>query len=71
MAHGGRANPFLAYWAAIMAVMTAYVGTLGQAVGGKRRFEGVMSKQYRMVALAIGTWVTAVLDGRHVRQGCR
>jgi hypothetical protein len=41
--------------------MTAYVGTLGQAVTGTRRFEGVMSKQYRMVALAAGTWGTLLL----------
>jgi phosphatidylglycerophosphate synthase len=54
MAHSGLANPYLGYWAAIMAVMTAYVGTLGQAVTGKRRFEGVMSKQWRMVWLCIG-----------------
>jgi len=56
VAHSGLANPFLGYWAAIMALMTAYVGTLGQAVTGKRRFVGIMSKQYRMVALAIGAW---------------
>ena len=56
VAHGGWANPFLGYWAAILAVMTAYVGTLGQAVTGRRRFEGWMSKQWRMVALAAGAW---------------
>lgn len=57
VAHSGLANPFVAYWCAILAVMTAYVGTLGQAVTGKRRFEGWMSKQYRMAVLAVGTWV--------------
>jgi len=69
VAHGGRVNPFLGYWAAIMAVMTAYVGTLGQAVAGTRRFEGVMSKQYRMVALAAGTWITAALADDHLAGG--
>jgi phosphatidylglycerophosphate synthase len=61
VAHSGWANPFLPYWAAILAVMTAYVGTLGQAVTGRRRFEGVMSKQHRMVALAVGAWVMFAL----------
>jgi phosphatidylglycerophosphate synthase len=56
VAHSGWANPFLAYWAAILAVMTAYVGTLGQAVTGRRRFEGWMSKQWRMVVLTAGAW---------------
>jgi phosphatidylglycerophosphate synthase len=61
VAHSGWVNPFLGYWAAITALMTAYVGTLGQAVTGRRRFEGVMSKQYRMVVLAVGAWVTSAL----------
>jgi phosphatidylglycerophosphate synthase len=56
VAHSGLANPILGYWAAIMAVMTAYVGTLGQAVTGKRRFEGIMSKQWRMLVLCVGAW---------------
>jgi phosphatidylglycerophosphate synthase len=65
VAHSGLANPFLAYWAAILAVMTAYVGTLGQALTGKRRFGGLMSKQYRMLVLAIGTWALfGARDGR-------
>jgi phosphatidylglycerophosphate synthase len=55
VAHSGLTNPFLAYWAAIMALMTAYVGTLGQAVTGRRRFEGMMSKQHRMMVLAAGS----------------
>jgi phosphatidylglycerophosphate synthase len=54
VAHSGLCNPFLGYWAAILALMTAYVGTLAQAVTGRRRFEGVMSKQYRMVVLCVG-----------------
>ena len=56
IAHSGLANPFLGYWAAILALMTAYIGTLGQAVTGHRRFEGLMSKQHRMLVLAVGAW---------------
>ena len=56
-AHSGLGNPFLGYWTAIFALLTAYVGTLGQAVGGRREFGGVMSKPWRMVALHLGSWL--------------
>ncbi len=58
VAHSGWMNPFLGYWAAILAVLTAYVGLFGQAVGGQREFAGIMSKPWRMVALSLGAWVT-------------
>lgn len=58
VAHSGFAAPALGYWAAIMALMTAYVGTLGQAVGAKREFGGVMAKPWRMVWLHLGAWTT-------------
>jgi hypothetical protein len=45
----------------IMALLTAYVGTLGQAVSGRREFAGVMSKPWRMVALHVGAWTTYAL----------
>jgi hypothetical protein len=51
-------NPFLGYWAAISALLTAYVGMFGQAVGVHREFSGVMSKPWRMVTLHIGAWIT-------------
>jgi phosphatidylglycerophosphate synthase len=57
VAHSGWCNPFLAYWSAIFALMTAYVGTLGQAVGVQREFSGVMSKPWRMVMLNLGAYV--------------
>lgn len=45
------------YAAAIMAILTAYVGMMGQALGGRRQFRGAMSKPWRMVALQIGAYV--------------
>jgi hypothetical protein len=53
-------NP-LTDWAAIFAVLTAYVGLFGQALGGQRQFGGIMSKPWRMVALSIGAWLTFFL----------
>ena len=58
VAHSGWMNPFLGYWAAIFALLTAYVGIFGQAVGVQREFSGMMSKPSRMVALHIGAWLT-------------
>jgi phosphatidylglycerophosphate synthase len=69
VAHSGWVSPLLGYWAALLALMTAYVGTLGQAVTGRRRFEGVMSKQYRMVVLAVGSGVT-LATGRGMDWTC-
>jgi phosphatidylglycerophosphate synthase len=57
-AHSGWMNPFVGYWAAIFALLTAYVGMFGQAVGVQREFSGVMSKPWRMVALHLGAWMT-------------
>ena len=58
VAHSGLCEVTLGYWAAIAALLTAYVGTLGQAVGTKREFIGLMSKPWRMVALHVGAWTT-------------
>ncbi|MEX0777590.1 MAG: hypothetical protein WD042_17940 [Phycisphaeraceae bacterium] len=65
VAHSGLCNPFLAYWAALLAVMTAYVGTLGQAVAGHREFAGIMSKPWRMVVLHLGAWTAFMLLWQH------
>lgn len=59
VAHSGLASPFSGYWAAIFALLTAYVGTLGQAVGVQREFSGPMSKPWRMVLLHAGSWSAA------------
>jgi len=57
VAHSGWCSPFSAYWAALLAVLTAYVGMMGQAVGVQREFSGIMAKPWRMVTLHLGAWV--------------
>jgi phosphatidylglycerophosphate synthase len=61
VAHSGLMNPLIGYWAAIFAVLTAYVGLFGQALGVERQFGGLMSKPWRMVALHCGAWLTFFL----------
>ncbi|HJX25864.1 MAG TPA: CDP-alcohol phosphatidyltransferase family protein, partial [Chthoniobacterales bacterium] len=60
VAHSGLMNPIVGYWTAIFALLTAYVGLFGQAVGVRREFGGMMSKPWRMVALSLGAWATLV-----------
>jgi len=57
VAHSDLCHPLGGYWTALFAVLTAYVGTLGQAVAGRREFGGIMSKPWRMVTLHIGAWL--------------
>jgi phosphatidylglycerophosphate synthase len=57
-AHSGWMNPIIGYWAAIFALITAYVGLFGQALGGRREFSGWMSKPWRMVAISVASWIT-------------
>ncbi|MAG56483.1 MAG: phosphatidylglycerophosphate synthase [Planctomycetes bacterium] len=57
VAHSGLCSPLLAYWVAILAVLVAYVGVFGQAIGVQREFSGVMAKPWRMVALNVGAWL--------------
>jgi phosphatidylglycerophosphate synthase len=61
IAHSGLMNPLIGYWTAIFAVLTAYVGLFGQALGVQRQFGGIMSKPWRMVALHVGAWLTFFL----------
>lgn len=61
VAHSGLCFVVSGYWAAIMALLTAYIGTLGQAVGASRQFGGVMSKPWRMAVLMCGACLTGVL----------
>jgi len=58
VAHSGWMNPIFGYWAAIFALLTAYVGMFGQAVGVQREFSGVMSKPWRMVVVHLAAWTT-------------
>jgi phosphatidylglycerophosphate synthase len=72
VAHSGLCHPLSGYWVAIFALLVAYVGMLGQAVGVQREFSGVMAKPWRMALLHVGAWVTLGLlwweDGR-IRYG--
>jgi phosphatidylglycerophosphate synthase len=61
VAHSGLCSSFPGYWAALMAVLTAYVGTFGQAVGVQREFSGIMAKPWRMVTLHLGAWITLAM----------
>lgn len=61
IAHSGLANVLLGYWAGIAALLTAYVGTLGQAAGAHREYSGLMSKPWRMVMVHLGAWATFAL----------
>jgi hypothetical protein len=46
---------------AIAALIVAYVGLFGQAVGVQREFSGVMAKPWRIAALSIGALITMFL----------
>src|SRR5438132_8520321 len=56
VAHSGLCNVLFGYWVAIFALIVAYVGISGQAVGVQREFSGLMSKPWRMVVLHAGAW---------------
>jgi phosphatidylglycerophosphate synthase len=58
VAHSELCHPLGGYWVAILALLVAYVGTLGQAVGVQREFSGIMAKPWRIVALHAGAWTT-------------
>ena len=65
VAHSGLCSPFGAYWVAILAVLTDYVGMFGQAVGVQREFSRLMSKPWRMVTLHLGAWLAYGLGWSH------
>ena len=53
-AHSGLGHVLGGYWVAIFALLVAYVGMFGQALGVQREFSGLMSKPWRMVTLGVG-----------------
>ncbi len=57
VANSGLCHPANGYLTAIFALLVAYVGLFGQAVGVQREFSGVMAKPWRMVALHVGSWI--------------
>lgn len=61
MAHSQWCHRLPGYWVAIMALLVAYVGLFGQAVGVQREFSGIMSKPWRIVVLSIGAVATSVM----------
>lgn len=72
VAHSGLCRPLGGYWVAIFALLVAYVGTFGQALGVRRQFGGIMAKPWRMVALHAGAWITLALvwwRGGRIRYG--
>jgi len=50
----------LAWSAALLAVLTAYVRLLGGSFGFKQDFTGPMAKQHRMFTLTVGTLAAAI-----------
>ncbi len=63
VAHSGLCSPFAGYWVAILALLTAYTGMFGQAVGVQREFSGIMAKPWRMVVLHLGAWLAYFYRG--------
>ncbi len=56
--HSGLCHTLGGYWVAIFALLVAYVGISGQAVGVQREYSGIMAKPWRMVVLHAGAWIT-------------
>jgi len=61
VAHSGLCAIPSGYWAAIFALLTAYVGVFAQALGLPRQFGGITSKPWRMVTLHFGAWTAYAL----------
>jgi len=55
--------PELGWGAALLAVLTAYVRTLGRSAGAREDFSGPMAKQQRMMTLTAACLLGAILAG--------
>jgi phosphatidylglycerophosphate synthase len=71
VAHSGICHVLSGYWAALFAVLTAYVGMFGQAVGVQREFSGIMAKPWRMVTLHVGSWIALGMFWSHASADLR
>jgi phosphatidylglycerophosphate synthase len=71
VAHSGLCHVLSGYWAALFAVLTAYVGMFGQAVGVQREFSGWMATPWRMVMLHLGSWSAALFYWERATGGLR
>jgi phosphatidylglycerophosphate synthase len=60
IAHSGWCHRLPAYGVAIMALLVAYVGLTGQAVGVQREYSGWMSKPWRIVMISIAAVITSI-----------
>lgn len=61
MGHALGGIPELGYWAAILAVMTAYVRAAGGVAGGPQEYCGPMAKPQRMAIGTLGCLLAAVI----------
>ena len=51
--YAAASNPVLGYWAAVLALFTAYVRAEGRVAGAPQQFCGPMAKQHRMALVTI------------------
>ena len=56
--YGAAAPPILAF--AFLAVLTEFVGVLGQTIGGGRRYDGPMGKSDRAAAVGVVAFLIAI-----------
>jgi phosphatidylglycerophosphate synthase len=61
IAYSGWCRPVPAFAVAMAALIVAYVGLFGQAVGVQREFSGVMAKPWRIATLSAGALATMFL----------